>query len=102
MHAGLAALAESEQSASKIGALVARVKSLASNREAVRLALGKQLILGRSFFSPTAFSKPESREVWLQRVRANFGHYRSLCAPHRLKTDPASQLPTQHSLLQTP
>merc|ERR1712100_1018728 len=44
----------------------------------IRVAAGKQLILARSFFAPTAFSKPESREVWLQRVRGNFGHYRSL------------------------
>jgi len=77
MHPGLAALAE-EQASSRFGAFIAKIKSLASNREVIRVAAGKQLILARSFFSPTAFSKPETRDVWLQRVRFNFGHYRSL------------------------
>jgi len=62
----------------RISSLIARVKGLVSNREAVKLAAGKQLILARTFFSPAQFSKPENRDIWLQRVRANFGHYRSL------------------------
>jgi hypothetical protein len=77
MHAGLAQLAEGEATG-RISSLIARVKGLVSNREAVKLAAGKQLILARTFFSPAQFSKPENRDIWLQRVRANFGHYRSL------------------------
>ena len=80
MHPGLQSLAE-EQSVGRLSSLIAKVKSLASNRDAIRQATGKQLILARSFFSPSTFSKPESRDAWLGRVRGNFGHYRSLCAP---------------------
>ena len=79
MHPGLASLAE-DTATSKFGAIVTKVKGLISNREAIKREWGKQLILARTFVAPTAFSKPESREVWLQRVRGNFGHYRSLCA----------------------
>lgn len=78
MHAGLAALAEEGAGAGIFTKLLGKVKSLATNREAIRLAAGKQLILARSFFSPRSFSKPESRDVLLQRVRGNFGHYRTL------------------------
>jgi hypothetical protein len=84
MHPGLAALAGDESSgppgASAFRGLIARVKALVQNREALRVVFGKQIILGRSFFAPTTFSKPESREVWLQRVRGNFAHYRSIYA----------------------
>lgn len=77
MHPGLQALAEENASGYVKGA-VAKVKSLFANREAIQLAAGKQLILARSFFAPTSFSKPLTREEWLGRVRANFAHYRSL------------------------
>jgi len=77
MHAGLAALAE-QSSASKCSSIIAKIKSVASNREFIRTVIGKQAILARGFFSPTSFSKPETRDVWLARVRANFSHYRSL------------------------
>ena len=79
MHPGLAALAE-DQASSSAGAMLAKLKSLITNREEIRMAIGKQTILARSFFAPTAFSKPESRDIWLQRVRANFAHYRSIYA----------------------
>ena len=54
------------------------LKAAAGNREAIKLAVGKQVILARGFFDPRAFSKPADREAWLGRVRANFAHYRSL------------------------
>ena len=85
MHPGLAALAEEQASnvvLTRVKSFFTKVKTVVSNREAIRQATGKQLILARSFFNPTAFSKPENREVWLARVRANFAHYRSLCARH--------------------
>ena len=85
MHAGLRALAE-EQTTGRLASLVAKVKALAANREALTIQAGKQIILARSFVSPTTFSKPESREVWLQRVRGNFAYYYSICAPRRSRT----------------
>ena len=83
MHAGLAALADESgkpPGATLFAGLVTKVKAAVTNREAIRLAMGKQVILARSFFDPRTFSKPESREVALARVRANFASYRSLYA----------------------
>ena len=88
MHAGLAAFAE-EQSASRFKAFLAKAKALISNREGMKQTFGKQLVLARGFFAPTAFSKPATRDEWLVRMRHNFGHYRSLCA-RRATCMPAS------------
>ena len=84
MHAGLAALAD-EASGKPPGStffagLVAKAKAAVTNREAIRVAMGKQVILARSFFDPRTFSKPESQTVAIARIRANFAHYRSLYA----------------------
>ncbi len=85
MHQGLAALAEEASggppAVSAIRSLFTRVKSagaLFANREAMKVVIGKQTILARGCLNPRTFSKPESREVWLQRVRANYWQYRSL------------------------
>ena len=84
MHAGLAALADETTrgppGATLFASLVARVKAAATNREAIRLAVGRQVILARGFVDPRSFSKPAAQEQALTRIRANFAHYRSLCA----------------------
>lgn len=83
MHPGLAALAE-EATAPPGGGLFSKLvtyaKSMVVNRENVKLVVSKGMILARGAFSFRSFSKPENREVWLQRVRANFSFYRSLYA----------------------
>ena len=81
LHQGLAALASDSSGppgASIFKAIVSKVRAAASDREGIRLAVGKQVILARSFVDPRTFSKPENREMCLARVRANFAHYRSL------------------------
>lgn len=83
LNGALAALAESGLSSAPPAAgifksLVAKVKAVATNREAIKAVVGKQAILARGFFAPTSFSKPESRDVVLARIRANFAAYRSL------------------------
>lgn len=82
MHAGLAALADETAAmppgASLFSSLISRVKAAASNREAIRLAVGRQVILARGFVDPRSFSKPAAQEQVLARIRANFAHYRSL------------------------
>lgn len=109
MHAGLAALADETAAmppgASLFSSLISRVKAAASNREAIRLAVGRQVILARGFVDPRSFSKPAAQEQVLARIRANFAHYRSLCMRPRFEFDtfaPRHECATLRSLLQLP
>lgn len=84
MHPGLAAFADESAStppaAGLFSKLVTYVKSLLTNRETIKIIFGKTTILARGCMNPRSFSKPENRELWLQRVRTNFSRYRSLYA----------------------
>lgn len=81
MHAGLAALAEEGSGPPGkllFSSIVAKVRAAVSNREAIRVHVGRQVILARGFIDPRAFSKPANQEQVIARIRANFAHYRSL------------------------
>lgn len=80
MHPGLAALADTPPAAGVFSTLLASGKKLLANRQIVQSQLGRLKILGRTFLNPTAFSKPADRTEWLQRVRANFSHYKKIYA----------------------
>ena len=79
MHPGLASLASDEPpAAGAFKSLVASAKRLFANRAAAQLQLGRLTILTRTFLSPTSFSQPADRTEWLQRVRHNVSHYKSV------------------------
>jgi len=40
--------------------------------------LGKLVVTGRTFLSPTAFSKPADRTEWVKRLRANLSFFRNI------------------------
>ena len=76
MHPGLAALAEEQPPAGRtFGALLSYTKRIFANRENLKLQVGRVRVLARTFFSPSAFSKPETRTEWLSRVQTNASHY---------------------------
>ena len=86
MHPGLAALAgESAAADASTGMLkallasgFARVKAVFASREEAKVMLGKLVVTGRTFLSPTAFSKPADRTEWVKRLRANLSFFRNI------------------------
>ena len=84
-HPGLAALAGESTTAtstnfvkSMLAGGVARAKSLFSSREETKVLIGKLAITARTFFSPTAFSKPVDRTECMNRLRSNLAFFRNI------------------------
>jgi len=76
MHPGLQALAEdsSPPGAATFKVVLAQIKRFV-NVETMSLHLSKMRVLARTFFSPRAFSKPQTRTEWIGRLQMNAKHY---------------------------